>query len=86
MQIVGKKRYDKLLERCLDCCSFTFVMPYEHELMHPFPRVHPLWHKSQMDFLQPDLAMFPDYELRHALVAEVQPGYACKCYLEKVTL
>jgi hypothetical protein len=65
-----------------DAASFTFVLPCEHELMHPFPRLHPLWHKSQMDYAQPDLSTFPDYNLRHAMVAEVEPGYILyKSYL-----
>ena len=35
VQVVGRKR-------------FTLFLPGEHERVHMFPRIHPLWHKSQV--------------------------------------
>lgn len=53
---------------------FTLVMPEQWEEMHLFPRIHPLWHKSQVDADQPDLDLFPDYSRVRAYLAEVGPG------------
>eukprot|EP00047_Mylnosiga_fluctuans_P005161 m.238801 g.238801 ORF g.238801 m.238801 type:complete len:702 (-) comp13362_c0_seq1:265-2370(-) len=61
VQVVGHKR-------------FSFVLPHEHERMHPFPRIHPLWHKSQVDGARPDLAAFPAFRHCHVFVADVGPG------------
>ncbi|KJE90613.1 hypothetical protein CAOG_001898 [Capsaspora owczarzaki ATCC 30864] len=60
-QITGRKR-------------FTFFPPSEHELMYMFPRIHPMWHKSRVDFDQPDLERFPLYRNAHALRADLEPG------------
>ena len=43
--------------------------------MYPFPRVHPNWHKSQVDFLHPDLDKFPAFaDIPRVLEAELEPG------------
>lgn len=49
-------------------------MPDQHERLHMFPRLHPMWHKSQLDFDRPDLARFPDYALAEAYAADLYPG------------
>ncbi|KNC52228.1 transcription factor jumonji jmjC domain-containing protein [Thecamonas trahens ATCC 50062] len=41
--------------------TFFMFPDYSHSSMHPYPRIHPLWHKSQVDFDAPDLATFPDF-------------------------
>lgn len=61
VQLVGRKR-------------FTLFPPAMSPYMHIYPRVHPLWHKSQMDFDNPDLTLFPDYVKAEAFEGEVGPG------------
>lgn len=61
VQMVGRKR-------------FTLFPPSETPHLHPYPRAHPLWHKSRLDFDRPDLARFPDYIHAHGEEAELEPG------------
>jgi hypoxia-inducible factor 1-alpha inhibitor (HIF hydroxylase) len=42
--------------------------------MHPFPRIHPRWHKSQVDFDHPDLDRVPNYVNAKAYEAILNPG------------
>ena len=61
VQIKGRKR-------------FTLWSPWQHELMYMYPRVHPMWHKSRINFQQPDLARFPLFGKSHASQVTVTPG------------
>eukprot|EP00964_Phaeocystis_antarctica_P135611 scaffold99957_cov66-Phaeocystis_antarctica.AAC.2 len=62
VQLVGRKR-------------FTLWAPNQTEALCMFPRLHPLWHKSRLDFERPD-ARPPctDYGSSEALSVEVDPG------------
>jgi len=48
IQLVGRKR-------------FVLFPPTANHQMYIYPRVHPLWHKAQPDFDEPDLLAFPEY-------------------------
>eukprot|EP00004_Rigifila_ramosa_P024089 TRINITY_DN6896_c0_g1_i1.p1 TRINITY_DN6896_c0_g1~~TRINITY_DN6896_c0_g1_i1.p1 ORF type:complete len:860 (-),score=151.92 TRINITY_DN6896_c0_g1_i1:72-2291(-) len=61
VQLVGSKR-------------FTVWPAAQHELMHLYPRVHPLWHKSQLDFDGPDIDRFPSYQATRAQSVVLMPG------------
>jgi len=63
-QIVGRKR-------------FTLIPASRFRDMHLFPRLHPLWHKSQVHKRCPNLkrlSKFADYESVNALRAVLEPG------------
>lgn len=53
VQVRGRKRW-------------TLYPPAATEALHPFPRIHPLWHKSQLEHTSADVALpgdrarFPD--------------------------
>ena len=61
VQLLGKKR-------------FTLWAASQHELMYVFPRVHPMWHKSRLNFRAPDLLRFPQFAKTRALQIELGPG------------
>ena len=61
VQLRGKKR-------------FTLWSPAQHELLYMYPRVHPLWHKSRINFRSPDLTRFPDFSKSRALQVVLGPG------------
>ena len=61
VQLIGRKR-------------FTLWPPSQHELMYPYPRVHPLWHKSRINYRAPDVARFPNFAKTRALQIVVGPG------------
>ena len=61
IQLVGKKR-------------FTLWSPDQHSLLYMYPRVHPLWHKSRINFRQPDLYQFPYFSMSRGLQVIVNPG------------
>lgn len=54
--------------------EFTLWLPPEHVHMHMFPRVHPMWHKSRVNFNRPDLEQFPHFRKARAYKARLQPG------------
>lgn len=62
VQLVGRKR-------------FVLWPPNQTALLCPFPRLHPLWHKSRANFEAPDLSppcsSYPESE---AIATEVAPG------------
>jgi hypothetical protein len=60
-QIVGQKR-------------FTLVPASSFRDMSLFPRLHPLWHKSQIHKRCPNLETFPAYKNVRALRAVLNPG------------
>lgn len=62
VQLVGRKR-------------FTLWAPNQTDALCMFPRLHPLWHKSRLDFERPD-ARLPctAYSTSEALSVEVGPG------------
>ena len=65
-QIVGRKR-------------FTLIPASRFRDMHLFPRLHPLWHKSQIHKRCP-ISKFADYTSVDALRAVLEPGdvlYVC---------
>lgn len=61
IQLVGTKR-------------FTLWLPSQHELLYTYPRVHPLWHKSRINFRDVNLDLFPNFVLSSALQVTVRPG------------
>ena len=63
VQLLGRKR-------------FVLWHPNETRKLCPYPRLHPLWHKSRADFEAPDLRVLACANYSHsvALVAEVQAG------------
>ena len=61
VQLIGKKR-------------FTLWPPSQHELMYPYPRVHPLWHKSRVNCRTPDITQFPNFAKTKALQIVLGPG------------
>ena len=61
VQLVGKKR-------------FTLWPSSQHELMYIYPRVHPLWHKSRVNFRAPDTTRYPNFSKSRALQVVVEPG------------
>ena len=63
VQLVGEKR-------------FTLWSPSQHDLLYPYPRVHPMWHKSRINFGAPDLARFPQFAKARAQQVVLSPGTA----------
>ena len=61
VQLVGEKR-------------FTLWSPEQHELMYTYPRVHPLWHKSRVNFRDADLQKFPGFSRARAVQVRLGPG------------
>ena len=61
VQLVGEKK-------------FTLWSSSQHEMMYVFPRIHPLWHKSRVNFRAPDLSQFPQFAHTRALQVTVGPG------------
>lgn len=61
VQLVGEKR-------------FTLWPPEQHELMHVYPRVHPLWHKSRVNFLEVDIRQFPGFSRARGVQVKLGPG------------
>lgn len=48
--------------------------PRQHEDLYMFPRIHPMWHKSQVDFDNPDLEQYPRYANVSFIEAVLEPG------------
>ena len=61
VQLVGKKR-------------FTLWSPLQHELMYVYPRVHPMWHKSRVNYRAVDLEKFPAFSQARGKQIELGPG------------
>ena len=61
VQLVGEKR-------------FTLWSPAQHDLLYPYPRVHPMWHKSRVNFGSPDLLRFPQFAKSRAQQVVLTPG------------
>ena len=61
VQLIGRKR-------------FTLWPSSQHELMYMYPRVHPLWHKSRINFRAPDLTSFPNFAKSRAVQVVLEPG------------
>ena len=61
VQLVGKKR-------------FTLWSPEQHELMYVYPRVHPMWHKSRVNYRAVDLDRFPAFSLARGKQIELGSG------------
>ncbi len=61
VQLVGRKR-------------FTLWSPHQHELMYVYPRVHPMWHKSRVNFGSVDRARFPAFTRARGVQVELGPG------------
>jgi len=47
------------------------MAPADGDNLYPFPRIHPLWHKSQADFDQPDMSTFGRYTASNVQAYEV---------------
>jgi len=61
IQVSGKKR-------------FTLWPSIQHELLYMYPRVHPMWHKSRINFRDVDPQQFPLFLKSQALQVTVGPG------------
>ena len=61
VQLVGKKR-------------FTLWSPEQRELMYVYPRVHPMWHKSRVNYQAVDLEKFPAFAQAKGKQIELGPG------------
>jgi hypothetical protein len=61
VQLVGRKR-------------FTLWPPEQHELLYMFPRVHPMWHKSRVNYQDVDTAAFPAFPRARGVQVELGPG------------
>ena len=61
VQLVGRKR-------------FTLWSPEQHELLYMFPRVHPMWHKSRVNYQDVDIAQFPAFPRARGVQVELGPG------------
>lgn len=61
VQVVGRKR-------------FTFWSPWQHDMLYVYPRVHPLWHKSRINFQHPDHAQFPRFKYSQSVQVVLEPG------------
>ncbi len=61
VQLIGEKR-------------FTLWSSTQHDLMYVFPRVHPMWHKSRLNFRAPDVMRFPQFAKSRAVQVTVTPG------------
>ena len=61
VQLIGRKR-------------FVLWAPNQTAHLCPFPRLHPLWHKSRADFEAPDTSLPPcaNYSRAEAIVADVE--------------
>ncbi|XP_065179869.1 uncharacterized protein LOC135810308 [Sycon ciliatum] len=54
--------------------TFTLWMPEDFGLMYMYPRLHPMWHKSQVDPGSPDNGRHPLFSRAQAYVACLSPG------------
>lgn len=61
VQLLGRKR-------------FTLWTPSQHEVMYVYPRVHPLWHKSRVNYQDVDVVRFPAFTRARAVQMELEPG------------
>ena len=61
VQVVGEKR-------------FTLWSPSQHELMYVYPRIHPMWHKSRINFASPNINTFPNFVHSKGIQIIVKPG------------
>lgn len=61
VQLVGRKR-------------FTLWSPLQHELMYVYPRIHPMWHKSRVNYRAVDLEEFPVFAKARGRQIELGPG------------
>lgn len=61
VQLVGQKR-------------FTLWSPSQQDLLYPYPRIHPMWHKSRVNFRAPDLLRFPQFAKSRAEQVVLDPG------------
>ena len=61
VQLIGHKR-------------FVLWPPNQTAKLCPFPRLHPLWHKSRAHFEGPDRVACPRYAASEARVVDVSPG------------
>lgn len=53
---------------------FVLIPPWEYKKLYMYPRTHPHWHKSQVDFDAPDFEKFPLFRDVEAYVANLVPG------------
>ena len=53
---------------------FTLWTSVQHESLYVYPRVHPMWHKSRINFRKIDPQQFPLFLKSHALQVTVGPG------------
>ena len=61
VHILGKKKW-------------IFFPPTETFKLYPFPRLHPSWHKSQVDTENPHFQSMPEFRNAIAFEADLQPG------------
>lgn len=61
VQLVGTKR-------------FTLWSASQHELMYMYPRTHPMWHKSRVNYRDVDVTSFPAFTRARAVQVELGAG------------
>lgn len=61
VQLFGRKR-------------FTLWHPSQYELMYVYPRVHPMWHKSRVNYRGVDVVRFPAFTRARGEQVELGPG------------
>ena len=61
VQLVGEKR-------------FTLWSASQHEMLSVYPRVHPMWHKSRVNMMAPDVSKFPLFSRSQAIQVTVGAG------------
>lgn len=53
---------------------FIMFPPWEYEHIYAYPRIHPFWHKSQVNFDHPDLEKHPEFAKAQGYVADLKQG------------
>ena len=54
--------------------EFTLWNTEEHVHLAPYPRIHPMWHKSRVHYHMPNLTAYGTFTKARALKAFVEPG------------
>eukprot|EP00118_Oscarella_pearsei_P012919 m.98673 g.98673 ORF g.98673 m.98673 type:complete len:812 (+) comp37002_c0_seq1:3-2438(+) len=54
--------------------EFTLWPSTDHDHLAPFPRIHPMWHKSRVHYNMPNITAFPGFRKARAWKAIVEPG------------
>eukprot|EP00968_Pinguiococcus_pyrenoidosus_P015018 scaffold1376_cov257-Pinguiococcus_pyrenoidosus.AAC.31 len=75
--VVAQAHYDKshnFVTQIFGSKRWLIFPPFQHFRLYQHPHLHPSYKQSQVNFSDPDLATFPQFEGVNALVATVEPG------------